>query len=256
MSASFEHLVIDPHGTVTVIRLNRPPANALELEVAQEFEAAFDAAMQDPPRAIVVTGTGDFFSGGLDLRVVPHYSTEQQRAFLTVLNRAAGKLYACPIPVVGAINGHAIAGGFVFVLATDYRVGPTGAAQFGLTEARVGIPFPAAAMAIVQAELAPQDVRYATIYARRFGSEEARLRGVLDELQPPDAVLARALEVARDMATMPPDGYRRIKRQVREAAIARIEAVNATGSDPMLESWVSPDAPKASASVLEGSGGT
>ena len=69
-------------------------------------------------------------------------------------------------------------------------------------------------------------------------------------------MLERALEVARDMATMPPDGYRRIKRQVREAAIARIEEVNATGSDPMLEDWVSPDAPKASASVLEGSDGT
>jgi len=85
MSASFEHLVIEPHGEVTVMRLNRPPANALELTVAREFEAALDAIMQDPPRAIVVTGTGSFFSGGLDLRVVPQYSTEQQRAFLTVL---------------------------------------------------------------------------------------------------------------------------------------------------------------------------
>jgi enoyl-CoA hydratase len=253
---SFQHLVIEPHGTVTVMRLNRPPANALELEVAQEFETAFDATMQDPPQAIVVTGTGSFFSGGLDLKVVPHYSPEQQRAFLTVLNRAAGKMYACPIPVVGAINGHAIAGGFVFVLATDYRVGPSGAAQFGLTEARAGIPFPAAAMVIVQAELAPQDVRYTTIYARRFGAEEARLRGMLDELQPPDAVLERALEVARDMATMPPDSYRRIKRQVRQAGIDRIEGINATASDPMLQAWVSPDAPEASASVLKGEGGT
>ena len=253
---SFKHLVIEPHGTVTVMRLNRPPANALELEVAQEFETALDATMQDPPEAIVVTGTGSFFSGGLDLKAVPSYSPEQQRAFLTVLNRAAGKLYACPIPVVGGINGHAIAGGFVFALATDYRVGPTGAAQFGLTEARVGIPFPAAAMAIVQAELAPQDVRYTILYARRFGSEEARLRGVLDELQPPADVLERALEVARDMASTPVDGYQRIKRQVRQAAIARIEEINATGSDPMLGAWVSPDAPEASASVLEGSGGT
>lgn len=168
-SMSFKHLAIEPRGTVTVMRLNRPPANALELEIAQEFEAAFDATMQDPPKAIVVTGTGSFFSGGLDLKVVPSYSPEQQRAFLTVLNRAAGKLYGCPIPVVGGINGHAIAGGFVFALATDYRVGPTGAAQFGLTEARAGIPFPAAIMAIVKAELAPQDVRYTTIYARRFG---------------------------------------------------------------------------------------
>jgi len=89
-----------------------------------------------------------------------------------------------------------------------------------------------------------------------LGSDEARLRGVLDELQPPAAVLERALEVARDMATMPPDSYQRIKRQVRQAAITRIEEINATASDPMLQAWVSPDALKASASVLRGSGGT
>jgi enoyl-CoA hydratase len=238
------------------MRLNRPPANALELEIVQEFEAAYDAIMEDPPKAIVVTGTGNFFSGGLDLKVVPSYTAEQQRTFLTILNRAAGKLYGCPIPVVGGINGHATAGGFVFTLATDYRVGPTGAAQFGLTEARAGIPFPAAAMAIVHGELAPQDVRYTTIYARRFGSDQAQRRGVFDELQPPAAVLERAIEVARDMATMPADSYQRIKRQVREAAIARIEEINATGSDPMLEAWVSPDAPEAAAAVLKGTGGT
>jgi enoyl-CoA hydratase len=253
---SSDHVEIEPHGAITVMRLNRPPANALELEIVGEFEAAFDALMRDPPRAIVVTGTGDFFCGGLDLRVVPSYSPEQQRAFLTVLNRASGKLYGCPVPVVGGINGHAIAGGFVFTLATDYRVGPTGPAQFGLTEARVGIPFPAAAMAIVHGELAPQDVRYTMIYASLFGAEEARLRGMLDELQPPNAVLERALEVARDMATMPADGYRRIKRQARQAALDRIEEVNATGSDPMFEAWVSPEAPQASDSLLRRSGGT
>jgi len=222
------------------------------VEIAEECEAAFDATMQSAPEALVLTGTGSFFSGGLDLTIVPTYSPEQQRAFLVVLNRMVGKLYGCPIPVVGAINGHAIAGAFVLTLITDYRVGPTADARFGLTEAQVGIPFPAAAMTVVQAELAPQDVRYTTLSARLFGVEEARRRGILDELQPPQAVLDRAIEVARDMARMPADGYRRIKHQFRQEALARIERVNATGSDPMLQSWVSSEAPNASASVLRG----
>jgi enoyl-CoA hydratase len=169
-----------------------------------------------------------------------------------VLNRLLGKLYAHPTPVVAAVNGHAVAGGFILALAADYRVGPTGAAQFGLTEARVGIPFPAVPTIILHAELAPQDVRYSALYARSFGPEEAQRRGALDELQPPEAVLARGLEVARDLAGMPADCYRRVKHQLRRAAIAEIDALLATGADPMFDGWLAADAREAAAAMLEG----
>jgi len=252
---SSDHVSLERDGAIAVVRLNRPPANALEMEFSREFEAAFDSILRDEPEAMVLTGSGRFFSGGLDLKAVPTYSESEQQAFLRLLNRMIGKLYACPIPVVGAINGHAIAGGFILVLTTDYRIGPTTDALFGLTEARVGIPFPAATMAVLQAELAAPDVRYATLHARNFGPEEARARGVLDELQPADAVLERALEVAHDLAGMPADGYRRIKHQVRGAAIARIEQLTATDADPMLQGWLGPESLKASAAILTGSRG-
>jgi enoyl-CoA hydratase len=234
---SSKSVSVEPHGTITVLKINRPPANAITMEFAQEFEAAFEASMAIEPRALVLTGVGPFFSGGLDLKIVPGYSPQEQHAFLVTLNRLVGRLYACPVPVVGGINGHALAGGFILTLNADYRVGPTEGAEFGLTEARIGIPFPAATMIVLQAELAPQDVRYITLHASRFGPDEARARGVLDELQPPDAVLERAMEVAQDLASMPPDSYRRIKQQVRGAAIAQIEKLNATGSDPLLKGW-------------------
>jgi enoyl-CoA hydratase len=226
------------------------------MEFSREFEATFDSIMRDEPAAMVLTGSGRFFSGGLDLKAVPTYSTSDQKDFLRLLNRMIGKLYACPIPVVGAINGHAIAGGFILVLTTDYRIGPTTDSLFGLTEARVGIPFPAATMAVLQAELAAPDVRYATLHARNFRPEEARARGVLDELQPVDALLERAVEVARDLAGMPADGYRRIKHQVRRAAITRIEQLTATDAEPMLAGWLSPESREAAAALLRGPRGS
>jgi enoyl-CoA hydratase len=228
---SFRLISIEPRDAVTVIRLNRPPANAFCLELAREFEAAFDARAVVEATALVLTGTGSFFSGGLDLKVVPTYSREEQRDFLGLLNRLLGRLYTCPVPVVGAVNGHAVAGAFIVALATDYRVGPTGSAQFGLTEARVGIPFPAVPMIILRAELAPQDARYSALYARNFGPDEAQRRGLFDELQPPEAVLERSIEVARDMASMPADSYRKIKHQVRQSAMVQIEQVISTGAE-------------------------
>ena len=249
---SSELVSIESQGEITVLRLDRPPANAINLELARGFEAAFDAAMADRPRALVLTGRDRFFSGGLDLKIVPTYTPQQQRDLIRVVNRLIGRLYACPVPLVGGINGHAVAGGLVVALNADYRIGASGDFQLGLTEARVGIPFPAATMIVLQAELSPVDVRFMTLFSRNFGPDEARARGVLDELQPPASVLERAIEVARDLASIPPDAYRRIKQQVRGAAIARIEQLNATDSDPMLEDWVSPEAQQASASILEG----
>jgi enoyl-CoA hydratase len=242
---------LEQHDAISVLRLDRPPANAICLELAREIEAALDSDAVRDAKALVLTGTGRFFSGGLDLEVVPTYTSEEQRDLLVILNRFLGRLYACPIPVVAAVNGHAIAGAFILALTTDYRIGPTGAAQFGLTEARVGIPFPAVPMLILEAECAPQDVRYSALYARTFGPEEAHRRGVLDELRRPEAVLERAVEIADDMASMPADGYRRIKHQLRRAAIEKIRAVLSTGSDPMLEGWLSPEAQEASMAHLK-----
>jgi len=245
-------IVLESDGQVAILRFDRPPANAIDLDLVHQMGTTLDEVETSRPSALVLTGTGSFFSGGLDLKAVPSYSPERQRDLLLAVNRTIWRLYGLPMPVVAAVNGHSVAGAFILTLTADYRVGPIGRAQFGLTEARVGIPFPAAAMTVLRAELAPADVRYFTLWSRNVDADEARRRGVFDELVGPEAVLPRALEVARDMATIPCDAYRRIKHQVRAGALARLEEIVASRSDPMLDAWVSPDAASASAAVLRG----
>lgn len=244
---------VETRGDVAILAMTRPPANAITFQMAQDFETAYDAIVQTGPKALVLTGSGNFFSGGLDLRVVPTYSADEQRAFLEVVDRLLAKLYASPFPIVAAANGHGVAAGFILLLTTDYRIGPVGNFHFGLTEARVGIPFPAAAMCILKAELAPKDVRFTTLHATNYGPEEALRRGVFDELQAPENVLERGIAVASDLASMPGDSYARIKYQVRGDAIQALETLNQTHSDPMMKEWISPSAEAASLAVLEGS---
>ena len=250
---TFEHLRIERHGDIGVLCLDRPPANAFDPEQVQAFEAALAHPTIAETRAVVLTGSGEFFSAGLDLKAVPHLPKPEQEEFLGGVNRSIAKLYSFPVPVVGAINGHAIGGGFILALSTDYRIGPVGSAKFGMTEARVGVPFPAVPMVVVSSELPPQSVRYCAMHARKFGIDVAQRHGVFDEILPPDAMLDRALGVAEDMASMPADSYRRVKHQVRGAAFRRIENVLSTNSDPMLQSWLSPKARDASVAMLNGS---
>lgn len=241
----------EQRGAIGLVTLDRPPANAIDLELGRQLEGALERALGEQTRALVLTGAGRFFSGGLDLRVVPTYSSARQRELLRLINRLIGRLYGCPVPVVAAINGHAIAGGLVVALATDYRIGPADDSLFGLTEARAGIPFPAAPMVVLQAELAPSALRATALQARNFDPEEARARGIVDELSPPEILLERAMEVARDLASLPADGYRRIKYQLRRAAIEQIEELVAADSDPMLQTWLDPEAAAASAAILD-----
>ncbi len=237
------------HGPVAVLRLHYPPVNAFDLAIGAAFERALEDALASEPAALVLTGTGPCFSAGLNLKTVPRYDAAAQRTMIETANRLLGRLYACPLPTVAALNGHAIAAGLVLALACDHRVGPARDAHFGLTEVRVGIPFPGAAMAIVRAELSPAAARTLVLLGRRLDGEQAAALGIVDEVQPAAKILSRAVAVATDLASMPRGGYARIKHQLRAPAIAAIAAL-ANGADPMAGSWLDDDASPASRLLL------
>jgi len=242
---------VESHDGIALLRFSRPPANAIELESATALEAALGRLEADPAtRAVVLTGTGDFFSAGLDLKVVPTYDAAQQRAMVMAINRLLARLYALPLPTVAAVNGHALAGGLVLVLATDYRLAQPGTHRLGLTETRVAVPYPVAAMTVVQAELAPADARRLVLLARHHTADDAVAGRVVDELVAAEALVPRALAVAAELAALPRDAYARIKRQLRRDALERIERVVASGTDPLVEGWLSPETGAAAARIL------
>jgi enoyl-CoA hydratase len=205
---------------ITIIRIDRPPANALDPSLLRAGAEVVHDLLADPPGAVVLTGTGPFFSGGADLRVVPELSPEDQAATTRTFNEMFDGWYRFPRPVIAAVNGHAVAGGLVLALCADYRVvGSSG--RFGLTEVKVGIPFPSVAMAIVQGELTAPVVRRLVFGAQLFGSRTATDLDIFDELVDDDRVLARAIEVAHEFAGLPRATYEIVKARLRAGALDR-----------------------------------
>ena len=126
-------------GGIAVCRLDRPPVNAIDVPLSMALETVLgDLAGDEELDAVILTGTGRCFSAGLDLKHLPHYSREEQDALLSSLNRLLYVLYSFPRPVIAAVNGHAIAGGYVLMLASDYRIGADGDGLFGLAVQREG----------------------------------------------------------------------------------------------------------------------
>ena len=223
------------------MRLDRPPANALDPELLEEGTAAVAELAAAEPAAVVLTGREGFFSAGVDLKVVPQLDEAGQRAMVDGINGVFLAWYSLPRPVVCAVNGHAIAGGLILALCGDHRVGVAGAGKLGLTELRAGIGFPAAAMAVVRAELSPPTVRQLVLRSELIdaGPEAVEL-GLLDELAAPDELLDRALVVADTLAALPRAAYARVKEQLRGDTVARMRAVVEGGTDPMATGWVNP----------------
>lgn len=220
-----DEIGVEREDGVAVLRIRRPPANALELGVLDSLNQTLEELAEDASlAALVVTGAGSCFSAGLDLKIVPGYDAEQQRRLVNALNRVFTRLYGLPVPTVAAVNGHALAGGLLLALACDGRIGTSEPCKLGLTEVRVGVPYPVAALRLARAELSHSVARQLVLSGDVFAPDKALRLGVLDEVVSKQSVLARALERARVRAELPRSVYAATKRQLRGAALREMEA--------------------------------
>ena len=231
-----------PHVTLTragsgvaLLKIDRPPANAMDTGLLGEIVQAVGEAAADPPAALVIAGREGVFSAGADLKAVPAYGPEQQREMVHAINAMSLGAYGLPCPVVAAVTGHAIAGGMVLALCADLRVASSDG-RYGLTEVKVGVPYPQAAIGVVDRELSPQAKRVLAFGNELHGAEDCLRLGVFDEVHAPDAVLDRAQELAARLAAMPAEVYARTKRDLRGGALDAMRA--AAAADPLLERWV------------------
>ena len=245
----FEHLTIEHDGEVAVVRINRPPANAMDPALLDEGHRLIEELDALAPAAVVITGRPGFFSAGVDLKLAPTLDEAGQREMVGGINRLFCDWYCFPRPVVAAVNGHAIAGGLILALCADHRVGAPGAGRFGLTELKAGIPYPLVAMAVVRSELDPGVARRLVLGAGLVEAEEALTLGLLDEIA--DDPLERALEVARERAALPSAAYARIKEQLRGETMALARRVVTESDDPLTAGWLDPEAEQGAASILD-----
>jgi enoyl-CoA hydratase len=228
------HVTIVEQDGIAVLSADRPPANAMNLELLDELVEAIEGVAAAAPAALVLAGRPGFFSAGLDLKAVPGYGPPEQRRLVDGINRMALGAYGLPCPVVCAITGHAIAGGFVLAVCGDHRIAAT-EGRYGLTEVKVGVPYPQAAIGVVRAELTAPAARLLVLGNRLVDAAECVRLGAFDEAVAPDLVLDRAVEVARELAELPADVYARTKAELRGATLVQLRS--AVKTDPLLEAW-------------------
>src|SRR5215813_9855417 len=227
---------LSQHEGILTLRLTHGKASALDVELLDALLRELDGVGEEV-RALILTGTGSIFSAGVDLFRLTRDGADYIRHFLPLLSRFLRTLFAFPRPVVAAVNGHAIAGGCVIALAADARLMAEGDGRIGLPELLVGVPFPAAALEVVRFAVPGERLQSLIYTGRTLSPREALGAGLVDEVVTPDALAARAQEVARQLALIPPPVYRLTKQSLRAEALERIERAGEQPDRAALEVW-------------------
>ncbi len=220
------HVNGDKIATLTV---NRPEVrNALDWGAMDAFAEAVESAHQSPDlRALIVTGGGDTFVSGGDLKALSTYTKERHGLRLAVvMGKALEKLRALPCPTIAAINGPARGGGAEIAVACDQRVMAENA-DIGFVHARLGITTAwGGARFLLQLVGYPMAMELLTT-GRVLNAQEAKEIGLVDHVTEPGAALSTAIDLARIMAQHPIEAVRAAKRLLRFAVASPLVAKHA-----------------------------
>ena len=213
-------------GRALVATVAHGKANALSSEVLALLGAALDkveAAGEDGPGALVITGTPGMLSGGFDLSVMRSGPKEAGR-LVTEGGAFFTRCFASPVPVIVACTGHAIAAGALLLLGADYRVGAAGDFRIGLIETQLGMVLPRWATEFSEERLSRRHFQQATVGARIYDPKTAVDAGFLDDVVEPAAVLDAALAEAERWAALPATAYAGQVRLNRGDRLAKLDA--------------------------------
>jgi len=228
-----EFCKVERDAHVTTITINRPEVmNAIHPPASAELSQAFDAFLADPDAWVaIVTGAGDkAFSAGNDLKFQAAGNKVESPAtgFAGITSR-----FDMPKPVIAAVNGLALGGGFEIVLACDIVIASE-KASFGLPEPRVGLAALAGGLHRLPRQIGLKPAMGMLLTGRRVEAREAQALGIVNEVVAPHQLMTIARRWAEAICECSPVSVRTTKRvaleglshaSLQEAMSARYEAI-------------------------------
>ncbi|MEM5313356.1 crotonase/enoyl-CoA hydratase family protein [Paraburkholderia sp. JHI869] len=209
-----DELLIEYRDGIQILTINRPEArNACTKAVAEAIAAALDELEQrDDLRLAIVTGAGGTFCAGMDLKgfLKGERPSLPGRGFAGITQAPPRK------PLIAAVEGYALAGGFEVVLASDLVVAANNA-QFGLPEVKRGLCAAAGGLLRLQQQLPERIAMELVLIGDMFGAQRAYEFGLVNRLAAPGEALAGALELAQKIVANGPLAVAASKRVMRES---------------------------------------
>lgn len=215
----YRDIIVEEQDGVALLKLNRPEKlNSMGGTMMSEATAYLNSLNHGEyrVRAVVMTGEGRAFCAGGDVTSFPGANPDRQRPPWHRPHPESSAILAmrnCDVPVIGAINGYAVGGGFGLALGTDFRICSEDAI-FQVTQIKRGIAADVGLPFLLQATVGTQRAMELISTARRVDAQEALALGLVLEVVPKDQLIPRAMEIAREVAKSAPLAVAAAKRLV------------------------------------------
>lgn len=211
-----EFVTLQVDGGVGTIRLDRPKMNAIDERLHLEVRAAaLEAGRRDDVRAVVLYGGERVFAAGADIKAMSQHDGTSMVAWGRELTNSFTEVATLPKPVIAAVTGYALGGGYELALCADFRV--LGAsAKIGQPEILLGVIPGAGGTQRLTRLVGPAKAKDLVFTGRHVGAEEALEIGLADAVVPDDEVYSTAVAMARKFAAGPPLALAAAKRAIDE----------------------------------------
>lgn len=227
------------HDEVLEIKLDRPPANALNHALVKELRAAIEAAPGTGAKAIVLSGSPGMYSGGLDVPELLTYDRAAMAQFWQDFFELLQSIALSPIPVAAAITGHSPAGGAVLAIFCDTRIAAQGKFKIGLNEVQVGLPVPRVILAALTRLVGPRHAERLAVRGMLVSPEDALAAGLVDQLTAPEEVVSVALAWCREIIRLPPAAMAMTRQALRSDYKLLFDGLAAGTREEMTSVWFS-----------------
>ncbi|MFC4005350.1 enoyl-CoA hydratase/isomerase family protein [Prauserella oleivorans] len=212
-------LTVSTEGSVTVVRMHHGEDSRFHPLLLDALDGVLTSIEDgDEAGALVLTGTGKFFSNGLDLEYLGSHPDDAE-ATLARVHGLFARVLALPVPTVAAVNGHAFAAGAMLMLACDVAIMRADRGYVCLPESDLGLPFTPGMNALLTARLSPPVAHEAMVTGRRYPAAEAKAAGIVSEVAAEADVLGDAVARAASLAGKPRHALGQIKRDLYRSAL-------------------------------------
>lgn len=196
-------VVVERLERVAVVRLNRPPVNALSMAMQDQIARIANELSRDPQvRAVVITGNQKAFAAGVDVKEMAAMGVGEMSNRVRVMQECFSAVATISKPVVAAVTGYALGGGCELALCADRRIAGT-SAVFGQPEILLGIMPGAGGTQRLPRLIGSSAAKDMIFTGRQVRADEAKTLGLADEVVPDDEVLDRAVAWAQQFDNSP-----------------------------------------------------
>ena len=231
---------IENRNEIRILSINRPPVNAINIQVVSDLNQRLsDAKIDKQVSGVILTGLEGYFSAGLDVIELFPLRKAEIRIFWNGFYKLLQLIYTFPKPLFSALSGHSPAGGTVMAIMTDYRLMASGDFSIGLNEVSVGLVIPNSIAEIFSSLVGRRNAELMALNGSLISPDQALKWHLIDEMCPQNQLINRSVDKMTSWLELPAQQQMMTKMEFRKPIIEKMKMNMEFELDELQNIWFS-----------------